>query len=225
MQSSWKSSATSKFTSNPLYTETFDGKKLMKAIVLGNGCSGKSSVVRHFMDMGFSKDYRPTAGVEFVSKDIQDTLRYQIWDMPGDDRFMKIAASYFKGCHMFVLVFDVTNKNSLESLGHIEKMIQQEAKDHHSILLIANKTDLPGRQVNTEEAEQYAKNRGYQYLELSCKEVSAKEKVQKAFEQLLWNHVCVALPITNFSDDNYARSLHGTMYQTIISQVNKMPLN
>jgi len=37
------------------------------------------------------------------------------------------------------------------------------------VTLIGNKCDLPNREVETEEAEKYAKENGFNYLEVSAK--------------------------------------------------------
>lgn len=189
--------------------------------MVGNGGTGKSNILRLFKGLPFVKDYRPSYGVEFSAKDYPQNLKFQIWDMPGDDRFMKIAASYFKGAHLFIIVFDVTNRNSFESISNIEKYMDQEAKDYPSVLIIGNKTDLPGRQVNIEEAEAFCKSKGYMYLDLSCKTDTA-EKVQTKFDELLASHIAISVPISNFSDDNYARQIFTEMYYEMLIRMNKL---
>ena len=106
----------SKFSQNPIYWETLQHIRLVKACITGNGGVGKSNVIRLLKNLPYLKDYRPTYGVEFASQDYPENLRFQVWDMPGDDRFMKIAASYFKGAHIFIIVFDVTNRGSFEAI-------------------------------------------------------------------------------------------------------------
>lgn len=46
----------------------------------------------------------------------QESLRMQIWDTAGQDRFRTITSSYYKGAHGIVLVFDVTDRESFEAL-------------------------------------------------------------------------------------------------------------
>ena len=125
----------SKFGHNPVYSESAEGLKNIKAICVGNGGVGKSNVVRHILGVGYLADYQPTFGVQFIKKDLQDNVRLQVWDMPGDDRFMKIAASYFKGAHLFIIVFDVNNRGSYEAIPHIEKYIEaptsREIAEHY----------------------------------------------------------------------------------------------
>ena len=209
----------SKFSAHPLYWESQDAGRLVRGCVAGCGGVGKSSVLRHFNNMGYLNDYRPTQGVEFVSKQFEDNTKLHVWDFPGDDRFMKIAASYFKGAHVFIIVYDVTNRGSFESIRHVEKYIADEAKAYRSVLLVANKTDLPGRQVNLEEGEAYARSKGYLYLETSCKTQNG-DAIRKRFEELLYSHLCLGLPIDNFSEDNYARNIYGSLYQSILAKVN-----
>ncbi len=71
-----------------------------------------------------------------------------------------------QGC---VIVFDLSNKTSYESLI---KWIE-EIKSHLPNILISivgNKVDLPGRRVTKEEGESFAKKHDVAYFETSAKE-------------------------------------------------------
>lgn len=219
----WSRIPWSKFSHNPVYWETMQDIRTVKGIVLGNGGVGKTCLLKHYKDRGYTDHYGPTNGLEFIAKDYPHQLRFQIWDCPGDDRFLKIAASYFKGVHVFLLVFDVTNRGSFESLQFLEKYIEKEGKPYRTVLMIGNKNDLGKRAVTREEAENYAHNKGYAYMETSCK-TQTSQQIQQKFDELLYSHIMLALPINNFSDDNFTRSLSDNLIMQILAKARKEDL-
>ena len=49
-------------------------------------------------------------------------VKLQIWDTAGQERFRTITVSYFKGAHGIILLYDVTDMETFES---IRNWIQQ----------------------------------------------------------------------------------------------------
>lgn len=49
-------------------------------------------------------------------------MKLQIWDTAGQERFRTITVSYFKGAHGIILLYDVTDMETFES---IRNWIQQ----------------------------------------------------------------------------------------------------
>ena len=43
-------------------------------------------------------------------------VRMQVWDTAGQDRFRTITSTYYKGAHGIIIVYDVTDRESFESL-------------------------------------------------------------------------------------------------------------
>ena len=41
---------------------------------------------------------------------------YKIWDTAGQERFASLGNAFYKGADCCVLVYDITNKNSLNEL-------------------------------------------------------------------------------------------------------------
>ena len=63
---------------------------LLKVVVVGNMCVGKTSLLLRYCDDTFSEDHKTTIGVDFKMKDLDrdDCLaKMQLWDTAGMDRY------------------------------------------------------------------------------------------------------------------------------------------
>ncbi|XP_076179910.1 ras-related protein Rab-34 [Ptiloglossa arizonensis] len=124
--------------------------KISKAIVIGDVSVGKSCLVNQFCHKVFDNNYKATIGVDFeVEKfDILGLPFYlQIWDTAGQERFKSIAASYYRGANVIIVVFDLSN---LISLKHCEQWLSEAAKsntDQYHIFLVGTKRDLLSNQI------------------------------------------------------------------------------
>ncbi|MEA2070579.1 MAG: Rab family GTPase [Asgard group archaeon] len=145
---------------------------LYKIIVVGAGKVGKTSLTIRFAEDRFRESYLPTLGVDFLTKNVKvknTNIKLQLWDTGGQEFVMALLPFYFSGAHGGVLVYDITNRNSFNSLDYWLKQIRQNAGEI-PVVLAGNKIDLVDqRKVATEEAQQYANERDLIYLETSAK--------------------------------------------------------
>ncbi|OLS24410.1 MAG: Transforming protein p29 precursor [Candidatus Heimdallarchaeota archaeon LC_3] len=158
--------------------ETFDSDYVFKIVAVGNGGTGKTSCFRRFALNKFETSYLMTLGVDFTTKDMiivdptsgeEKKIKLVLADTAGQEYYSSIRPSYYMGAQGCVIVFDLSNKTSYESLI---KWIK-EIKTHLPNILIAiigNKVDLPGRRVTKEEGESFAKEHDVAYFETSAKE-------------------------------------------------------
>ncbi|XP_015473721.1 ras-related protein Rab-10-like isoform X4 [Parus major] len=98
---------------------------LVKIVMAGESCVGKTSIVRSYTEPGSSSagsaatSYMATIGIDFKVKPVMfnDTrVKLQIWDTAGQERFHTLSTSYFRGAQGFVLVYDITNLKSFQSI-------------------------------------------------------------------------------------------------------------
>lgn len=83
--------------------------------------TGKTSLVQQLVRQRFTSQYRATIGADFDVKEVrcgEQNVSLQIWDSPGDDRYCDIGKSFWRGAHMCLLVYDITNQASFQNLGH-----------------------------------------------------------------------------------------------------------
>ena len=109
-------------------------------------------------------------------------MKLQIWDTAGQERFRSIQASYYKGANGILVVYDITNRKSFESLNSWLIEIEKNGNKNVYKLLIGNKSDLEDeRKVSKEEGKEFAEINGMEFFETSAKE---DYQVQDAFIQL-----------------------------------------
>jgi small GTP-binding protein len=158
---------------------------LIKIIIIGDPGVGKTSLVKQFISEKFSKDYRITIGTNIFTKKLilttGETIKMQLWDIAGQERWVKMRHLYYSGAHGVMMVADLTRRKTFEQLA---KFWRQDLIDHCEnapIILIANKNDLI-HQIKKKEIEIIRYNIG-----ASCFfNTSAKDgtNVNKSFEIL-----------------------------------------
>ncbi|CAL5978584.1 Rab1a [Hexamita inflata] len=161
---------------------------LFKVLIIGDSNVGKSSLLVRFADNSFYTEYISTIGVDYRIKTLKVphegstvSVKLQCWDTAGQEKFDNIVQSYYRGSHGIMLVFDVTNRESFDSLQKWLTKAETCAGNEVVKLLIGAKTDLEGRQVSADEAKNYASSVGLKYVETSAKE---SLNVTESFEQL-----------------------------------------
>lgn len=162
-------------------------EKQMKIFVVGDSKVGKSSIIRTLFDQPFEDTWRKTSGVDFRATQIQSQsgvmYRCQIWDTAGSDDLNIITKNYYKRANAFVLVFDVTNRQSFDALTARMNSIATFARDDAVILLAGNKCMINRREVEYSEGLSFAERYNVQYMELSVGEKS--EGVIELFQSVL----------------------------------------
>ncbi len=118
-------------------------------------------------------------------------MKLSLWDTAGQETYKSITRSYFRGASGALLVFDITRRNTFNSVTSWLHDLRQIAEEDIVVVLVGNKSDLAPastvsgsaapnkRQVTREEAEEWCKeNRVMQYIETSAK---SGENVERAF--------------------------------------------
>ena len=146
---------------------------LFKLLLIGDSGVGKSCLLLRFADDTYTESYISTIGVDFKIRTIEldgKTIKLQIWDTAGQERFRTITTSYFRGAQGIVLVYDVTDRRSFESIRNWISQIQQHADVHVNKILLGNKCDmLDEKVVSTEEGQKLATEFGMEFWETSAK--------------------------------------------------------
>jgi len=92
---------------------------LFKVLIIGNSCVGKSNILLRFSENVFHESFLPTIGVDFKIKNVEvndKVVKLHIWDTAGQERFKTITATYYKGAHGIIIVYDITDRSSFNDV-------------------------------------------------------------------------------------------------------------
>ena len=133
-----------------------------KLVVIGGDASGKTSFVRRAFGRPINEHYEATTTVE--SQDLPITIQslnqkivFEIYDLPGSDRFMVLNRMYLRDTNAALIVIDQTNS---ESLHHAEAWVQElkETAPESAILAVAfTKHDSMNKAVSVQEGQAFAR--------------------------------------------------------------------
>jgi len=145
----------------------------IKLLMIGDSGVGKTCLLLRYANDSFSPTFITTIGIDFKIKNVEidgKRIKLQIWDTAGQERFRTITTSYFRGAQGILLVYDVTDRRSFESIRNWVSQIQQHADVHVNKILVGNKCDmLDEKVVSTEEGQKLAKEFGIDFWEASAK--------------------------------------------------------
>lgn len=179
----------------------------VKIVLLGNGGVGKTSIKRIFAGQRVDGKYTATIGADFTLKDFSyktttgetARLRFMIYDLAGQPRYDAVRRNYIMGAHAGVLVYDVTNRASLEEIPKWLIQFKAVIRQNVPLVLVGNKIDLRDNKdvqdtITTEEGKKMAvklqENMGFgSRNKFFFIEVSALEniKVDQVFEFIAQN--------------------------------------
>ena len=170
--------------------EKKDSDMIIKLLLIGNAYVGKTLIVQKFIDNSFSKSTVSTIGVDLQSKIIDISgkkVKYLIWDTAGEDRMKTMTYSYYRGCHVILVVYDVTERKSFQNVTTWVECIDKFAKSNVLKILVGNKTDLEDKRViTTEEGKKLAEENGLKYYEISALKISG---LHEMFEDIAKEYV------------------------------------
>jgi Ras-related protein Rab-7A len=169
-------------------------KVLLKVIILGDSGVGKTSLMNQYVNRKFSIQYKATIGADFLTKEVyvdERNVTMQIWDTAGQERFQSLGVAFYRGADCCVLVFDVNNVKSFETLDswRDEFLIQASPRDpeHFPFVVLGNKVDVEDtkRMVFQKRALTWCQSKGnIPYFETSAKE---NINVEQAFQTVAKN--------------------------------------
>lgn len=147
---------------------------VLKILICGEALVGKTCLLNKYCLDKYPENYASTIGVDFQIKTVDldngTKLKLQLWDTAGQERFYSIVKSYFRGAHIALLCYDVTNFLSFKKLPKWIEDIKKFAREHTQIVVVGTKIDDEYyRIIDRKLAEEFAKNHGADYAEISSK--------------------------------------------------------
>ena len=159
---------------------------MFKVVLVGDSFVGKTNIMSKYIKNEFLEDSKATVGVEFGSKQFTvegHSIKAQIWDTAGQERYKAITSAYYKGAKGAFIVYDITRKQSFDSVEKWVNDVTAVADKKITIILIGNKCDLEDqRQITKEQGEEKANKLEIAFLETSA---LSGENLDKAFDKMM----------------------------------------
>jgi len=156
------------------------------------GCFGDSTVGKTYLTRRYIKDPKidytlTTIGVEFLKtkRILSDGNKYKvtIYDTAGQERYRSISLNSMRHCDGVILAYDITNRESFNSISTWMNNIYDIKEKDFPLILIGNKSDLKNqREVTTEEGLEAAEQYKIKFFETSAKEGI---NVEQSIDELL----------------------------------------
>ena len=153
-----------------------DTAYVYKMVIVGNAGVGKTSTVHRWSTNSFREQYQVTVGVQHFTKDVEFETKDSIvnaklilWDMGGQDTFKMIRPIFYKSAKAVVLVFDMNNRASFDTLTDWVNEADSSIGKRVPYVLCGNKCDLP-HEVCEEEARDFASEIDAPFIMTSAKD-------------------------------------------------------
>ena len=141
-----------------------------KIILIGNSSIGKTSFFKKFSTGEFHEKNISTIGLDRRTFDIdiindkkeKKSFNIKLFDTAGQERFRSITTYYYKGSQGALLIYDILDRNTFDSVSWWVNSINETLNNINNskcvIILIGNKSDLINmddkkREVTEEEAK------------------------------------------------------------------------
>jgi len=165
--------------------------KSIKVIILGDSKVGKSSLINRLMNQKF-RELPPTLAIEYHTYTIslnEYTIRMQIWDTAGQEKFNSIVNNYYKGTDVGIFVYSIDKEESFTNMKTWYNKLQENSGENSINILLGNKKDLEeeNRQITFEQGENFAVENDFMiFREISCinDEKKEVENINEIFDEI-----------------------------------------
>ncbi|GEM06554.1 ras-related protein Rab-18 [Rhodotorula toruloides] len=189
--------STSSPSAQPSFGQMTEPPQTLKILVIGASSVGKSSLLLRFTDETFLSpdETSATIGVDFKVKVIErknKRWKLSIWvwaacirvalmskwrylqDTAGQERFRTLTSSYYRGAQGVILVYDITARDTFESLSswinELDTFAGTGPASREVVrMIVGNKVDKEfSRTVSTAEGQAFAASRDPPWLFMEC---------------------------------------------------------
>ena len=182
--------------SNDVYED--DRANTIKVILVGDSGTGKTNLITVAAGFEFNSNSLTTTSCSYVQKIIKKEgkeYKMHLWDTIGQEKYRSLTKIFLKDSKIVIFVYDITNKDSFESLVFWKKIIDEVVGDTPIFGVVGNKNDLYfDEKVKEEDGEEYAKNIGAKFILTSAKNdskgfiqflnIMLDEFLKKGFDQI-----------------------------------------
>ncbi|XP_077538256.1 ras-related protein ORAB-1-like isoform X2 [Haemaphysalis longicornis] len=157
--------------------------------LIGDSGVGKSCLMLRFTDDCFSHLTAATVCLDMRTKVLKvdgHTVELLIRDTAGQEIHRAITRSYYRGSDGIIIVYDVTRKETFDSIQSWLEDIDTYAREDTIKILVGNKNDMTKEKVVDHSfAQGFADQHGLPFLEASARNATNVEKIFETIATLL----------------------------------------
>ncbi|CAF0791332.1 unnamed protein product [Didymodactylos carnosus] len=160
-----------------------------KILLIGDSGVGKTCIMFRFADNMYTETFTPTIGIDFKIKTVRvrdKTVKLQLWDTAGQEKFYNITRSYYRNADAILLVYDRTEAVTFQNIARWMRNIDENVSHPDDVvrILVGNKSDLQNRLIITSnEGKALADKYKVDFFETSAKSETSPN-VNKMFYYL-----------------------------------------
>lgn len=161
-----------------------------KVVLIGDAFVGKTSLINRFYRDIFNEEESPTIAAAYLQIPVNvkgKTVKLNIWDTAGHERFHCIVPLYARTADTLIIVFDINISTTFTNAKEWLTNLSDEITKAPISFIVANKSDL-SIDADTSTYEAWAKENGLFFEKTSAK---TGENVSRLFmriaEELLNN--------------------------------------
>ncbi|XP_058212082.1 uncharacterized protein LOC131324223 [Rhododendron vialii] len=115
--------------------------KEYKICVVGLDNAGKTTTL-YKLHLGEVVTTHPTVGSN-VEELVYKNIRFEVWDLGGQDRLRTSWATYYRGTHAVIVVIDSTDRARIGIMkDELFRLLPHEDLQNSVVLIFANKQDI-----------------------------------------------------------------------------------
>merc|ERR1712013_181062 len=146
------------------------GKKEMRILMVGLDAAGKTTIL-YKLKLGEIVTTIPTIGFNVETMEYKN-ICFTVWDVGGQDKIRPLWRHYFQNTQGLIFVVDSNDRERItEAQEELQKMLQEDELREATLLVFANKQDLPNALSASELTDKLGlhqiRNRSW-YIQATC---------------------------------------------------------
>ncbi|XP_007905553.1 ADP-ribosylation factor 2 [Callorhinchus milii] len=167
------------------------GKKEMRILMVGLDAAGKTTIL-YKLKLGEIVTTIPTIGFNVETVEYKQ-VSFTVWDVGGQDKIRPLWRHYFQNTQGLIFVVDSNDRERVnEAKEELNRMLAEDELRDASLLVFANKQDLPNAMTAAEITDKLSLHSLRQrkwYIQATC-----ATSGDGLYEGLDWlsNHLCTS---------------------------------
>jgi len=155
-------------------TDKIQANNAIKVILVGDISTGKTNLISVAAGLEFNSDTISTTSCSFMQKKIiinKKEYKVNLWDTIGQEKYRSLTKIFVKDSQIVIFVYDITNRESFESLPYWKGIIDDILGQDITLGVIGNKIDLYLEEmVKANEGKEFADSIGAKFKVTSAKD-------------------------------------------------------